>query len=186
MEIIGILLIVAFIIGLYTLGSNKKTINGKLSEAVTIAAYDAASGIAKIVEPSQERKIRLAREQLALRNGAFYRSLSFDSVADFLKIDEKFRKCLDTLGLSENEYKELSKMMFYIGKIERDKDKDYRWNFLNEWIDDESNKPYVLELKSALEYFSIPEREWIDYGGAVLLMHNINKKPLIEKYGYKL
>ena len=184
--VIALLLIGGFIIYLYTHSSKKETTSGKLREAISDAAQDAAIGIAKIVEPAQEKKIRLAKEQLALRNGAFYRSNTFDSVADLLEIDEKFRKCLETLGLSENEYKDLSKMMFYIGTIERDKDKDFRRRFITELINDNHNKPYVLELKRALEYFNIPEQEWIDYGGTTLFMHNINKNYLIEKFGYKL
>ena len=69
---------------------------------------------------------------------------------------------------------------------ERDKDKDFRRRFITELINDNHNKPYVLELKRALEYFNIPEQEWIDYGGTTLFMHNINKNYLIEKFGYKL
>ena len=78
METIFVIVAIVFlVVCLFAQDSKKETTREKYGEAIGKVAHSAASTIAgiahDIAEPASKKKIRLAREALAYRNGQLYR-----------------------------------------------------------------------------------------------------------------
>ena len=192
--------IVFLIVFLYAQESKKETTREKYGEAIGQVAYSAASSIAgiaqSIAEPASKKEIRLAREDLASRNGMLYRFEHYshkEHIKELLEVDISFKKSLEIIGLSEERWKKLGKHIFYVGIIEKlsRKHSDYtkkneefiRDSIIHTWINKPSLKDYSDTLCEALDYFNISKEEWIKYGDAVIEMYNINDNKDVEEYG---
>lgn len=192
--------IIFLILWLNTLGSKKETTREKYGEAIIKIVCSVANMIAKITfyitEPTNKRKIRLAKEVLAMRNGLLYeyRFLSNykETVERYLKVDESFKKSLDVLELPEERWRIIGKHLFYVGVIRRLSycDSNYedsvrlRNGVLSEWVKDRRMADQSNALREALNYFNISEDDWIKYGDYVIKMYNINDDEYIRKFGF--
>ena len=201
METVFVIVCIVFVV-IYLLAqdSKKETTKEKYGDAVASLAHmtaDGISGIAHdITEPASKKKLRLAKEELAIRHESLYRMLHYnqkDYIEELLTVDDKFRKSLELLGLSEDRWKQIALHIFYVGAIRvcSRESSDYskknsvamRKNIINEWSDF-GLKDQVDTLKDALIYFNIPIEEWIKYGDTVLEMHDVNNNADVEEFGY--
>ena len=198
--IIFIGVIILLIIIMLAEGSKKETKREKIAEATAnLTCYTAGkfSGLVEsVLEPADKKKLRLAREALAMRNRLLYRFKYYsdkDSLNRLLTVDDSFKESLDIIGLSEDRWKKIGLHLFYVGVIrdlsrERNdyskKNSEYsRQYIIDTYGDDSFLKDYVNTLKEALSYFHISEKEWIKYGDAVVEMYNLNDNKDIEEYG---
>lgn len=198
--IITIVVIVFIVVYLVAQDSNKETKRERYGDAIGKIAHstaDTISGIAHdIAEPADKKKIRLAEEDLAKRNGMLYRFNDYGNkeyLKELFEVDESFKKSLDTLGLSEERWKKVGKHLFFVGVIRffsrdhfdysKKNEERTRYNILNKWGTEPLLKDNTQILREALSYFNIPEDEWIQYGDTVIDMHNINDNRDIEEFG---
>lgn len=198
--IIGITIFLFVIVYFIAQDSNKETKKERYGEAIGYLAKSAADTIAgvahDIAEPANKKQIRLAREELADRNGRLYRFEYYshtEEIERLLTVDERFEKSLETLGLSKERWQKIGLHLFYLGAIRylsrdhfdysKKNSNDMRLDILQEWVNDELLKDDVKVLRGALEYFKIDEDEWIRFGDTVIEMYNINEKPDIKEYG---
>ena len=196
--IIVIIIILFLAIYLVSQDSKKETKRERYAEAAGFIAQSTADKIAglahDIAEPADKKKIRLARQALADRNGSLYR-FDYYSRKSYLEelftVDDDFKKALDILGLSVDRWKKIGHHLYYVGVIRvlsRDpfdyskKNSDYiRQDIIdNKWGNGEDRSDAI---KEALAYFHISEDEWIKYGDTVIEMHNINDNKDIEEFG---
>ena len=202
--IIYILIVVAIILFLavyfISQDSKKETKKERYAEAAGYIVQSTADKIAGLVhdiaEPADKKKIRQAREVLAIRNGDLY-NFRFYSDKVYLEklftIDDSFKEALDTLGLSVERWEKIGHHLFYVGAIStlyrnsivcsKKNSESVRQNIIDTWGDDSLLKYDVETLKEALSYFHIDEKEWIKYGDAVIEMYNLNDDKDIEEYG---
>ena len=194
--------IIALFIYLIAQDSKKETAKERYGEAVGTLAQMTADGISSfahnISEPASKRELRLAKENLARRNGSLYR---FDWFSDkeylekLLTVDEKFNESLKLLGLTEQRWMKIAYHLLYVGtirKLSRDtsdytkkNSESYRSHMLNDWRNDNLYKDSADMLCRSLTYFNISEGEWIKYGDTVIEMHNINDSNKdVEEFGY--
>lgn len=198
--IIGILIFLFVIVYFIAQDSNKETKKERYGEAVGYLAKSAADTIAgvahDIAEPASKKQIRLAREELASRNGRLYRFEYYshtEEIKRLLTVDERFKKYLDTLGLSEERWVNIGLHLFYVGAIRylsrdhfdysKKNSKDMRLDILQEWNNDEFLRDDVKVLREALGYFKIDEDEWIKFGDTVIEMYEINENKDIKEFG---
>lgn len=198
--IIGITIFLFVIVYFIAQDSNKETKKERYGEAIGYLAKSAADTIAgvahDIAEPANKKKIRLAREELADRNGRLYRFEYYshtEEIERLLTVDERFEKSLETLGLSGERWQKIGLHLFYLGAIRylsrdhfdysKKNSKVMRLDILQKWVNDELLKDDVKVLRGALEYFKIDEDEWIRFGDTVIEMYNINEKSDIKEYG---
>lgn len=195
-----IVLILLFIVYLYAQTSKKSTRKERYGEAVSHLVHDTAdsiSGIAyAVTEPASKKKVRLAREELAMRNGRIYR---YDHYSDrnylehLMTIDAKFQNVLNTIYLSKEKWLIIAKKLFYIGAIRvmSREDSDYskknqeysRRHIVTDWVNDEILKGYTHTLLEALGYFNISVEEWVKNGDSVIEMYNITDDKDLREYG---
>ena len=154
-----LLLILAFIFAvfIYAQNSKKDTTVERYGEAVSIVTHLAADEVSNFA-----------------RNITEPPSISY--------VDDNVAKHLSVLGLSEQRWKQIAYDVFCIGVIQfesrdnlnrsRKNSKEDRKRTLNSKYDD-SSKSRKNVLKDCLSHFQIHESEWIEYGDAVLEMHNI-------------
>ena len=96
-----------------------------------------------------KKKIRLAKEVLADRNGKIYRFDDYshkDRLDILLKVDDRLKQSLDVLGLTECRWQKIAKHLFYIGTIRymsrehsdfSKKNSEFiRQHIINDWIND--------------------------------------------------
>lgn len=198
--IIIICAIIFFVIYLVAQDSKKETAKERYGEAIGYVAHSTANKIANIahdiVEPVNKKKIRLAKEVLADRNGKIYR---FDDYSHkgrlnmLLEVDDRLKQSLDVLGLTECRWQKIAKYLFYIGTIRymsrehsdfSKKNSEFiRQHIINDWINDTYLKDGVVTLKEALSYFCISEENWIKFGDTVIDMYNLNDIKDIEEFG---
>ena len=201
--IITILILLFSIVYFKAQDSRKEKTKDKYVDAIeqiTHSAADSISGFAQsITENSEEKKIRKAKENLAIRNGNLYRFKYYserdnNELTKLFTIDNNLKESLDVLGLSEERWNKIAHHMFYLGRIvfmsrdPFDKSKKIpeccRQNILETWVNDSGSLKYDAEsLKEALSYFDIPEEEWIKYGETVIEMHNIYDDRDIREFG---
>lgn len=199
--IIGIIIFLFVIVYFIAQDSNKETKKERYGEAIGYLAKSAADTIAgvahDIAEPANKKQIRLAREELADRNGRLYRFEYYshkEEIERLLTVDERFEKSLDTLGLSEERWRKIGLHLFYVGAIRylsrshndytQKNSNDDRAYILYEWINHELLLDSVKVLKKALAYFNISVDEWIKYGDTVIEMYNINDNTDIKEFGF--
>ena len=198
--VIIIFLVIAFFIYLMAQDSNKKTTKERYGDAVgqlaTLIA-DTVGGIARsITESSDSKALRIAREELALRNGDIYRWSThyfFGDQEKLFVVDDNFRNNLNVLHLSEDAWKMMAKEIFYIGIIRLQsreshdysskKSKHIREDMMTSWSNNNSLKELIDLIKEALDYFHIPYSEWIEYGDVVIEMHNLLENRTIKEFG---
>lgn len=191
-ETIAIVLMAIMVIGVIFVfisiashDSKKETKRERMAETAGNMAVEAATGFSNLVknmaEPEDKKKIRLARHALAERNRSLYEFTDYsdkDYRNRLFAIDDEFKNALDTLGLSETQWKRLASYMFFIGPIDRFSYYSYDKNKKNT----ESNRLYIMQegdkddveaLKEALSYFHIKEEDWIKYGDAVIGMYDL-------------
>lgn len=185
-----LLLVLAFIFAVFIYAQNSKkdtTVEryGEAVSTVTKLAADEVSNFARnITEPPSKKKIRIAKEELYKKLSYLYNLNVYWTYKTFEVIsyvDDNVAKHLSVLGLSEQRWKQIAYDVFCIGVIQfesrdnnrsRKNSKEDRERTLNSNYDD-SNKSIKNVLKDCLSHFQIPESEWIEYGDAVLEMHNI-------------
>ena len=199
--VIIIVAVIAFFIYLLAQDSKKETKRERYGEAIgklATSAADSISGVAsRLTEPEDKKRIRLAEEALAYRNGRIYRIRAYERsekiIQEYLDVDENFSKQLKLLGLTPEKWQKLAIQLYHMGVIIQESrnsfdyskkhDKSYR-----AYIFSETNKygqEIRNELKASLECLNIPVDEWIEYGETVLDMHNLYDTPEMKKYGYK-
>lgn len=198
--IIVFIIIILLLIKLLAHDSDKETKREQYAEATGYLARSAAdkfSGLVEtIAEPADKKKVRLAREALANRNGDLYRFRGYsgkERLEKLFTVDDSFKASLDTLGLSTERWKKIGQHLFYVGVIRvlsresydySKKNTEYhRQHIINDWAKDRLFKDDVATLREALSYFHISEEEWIKYGDTVVEMHNLNDNKDIEEYG---
>lgn len=122
--IIVVILVIAFFVYLYTLSSNKESTKEKIADGVNKMSHDVADSVGgffeNLAEPEDKKTIRLAKEALADRNGTLYRMDHFykGDLENLYKVDDSFRRALEILGLTEEEWKnKVAVKIFYIGQI---------------------------------------------------------------------
>ena len=166
-----------------------------LREWLVTSAADSVAGAAfRLTESADKKKIRLAKEVLAQRNGLIYRFHTY-SRTEFIQrlftIDERLKISLNTLGLSEDQWLQIAKKLFYLGVLKKESrdpndyskknSKSIREHMLTDWATDSILKYTAKYLNEAFQYFKIKKSEWIEYGDAVVGMYNLEEdKDLIE------
>ena len=198
--IIVIVAVIAFVIYLYSLNSDKESTKERVADGVSDMLADAAESVGSvarsIAEPKDKKIIREATEALASRNGLIYRCdhPSADYKDKMFEVNDSFRKSLEVLGLTEDEWKnKVAIKLFYIGQIKMlsrsssdysvKKDVHLRQNMMSTWKSDSILKKYIVILEDALSYYGIPEEEWVQYGDAVIEMHNLADDEYLKEYG---
>ena len=199
--IIIILLIIAFVVYLMAQDSKKETKKERYGEAIGKLATSAADSVAgaafRLTESADKKRIRLAEEALADRNGSIYRIRNFErsdqNIQKHLNVDESFKSKLELLGLTPERWQKLAMQLYHMGVIIQESrssfdyskklDKEYRAYIFSETT--KYGQESRDELRTSLKYFSIPVHEWIEYGETVLDMHNLYDTPEMKKYGYK-
>ena len=195
-----IVLIVLLIIYFLAQDSKKTTTKERYGEAIGELAHmtaDKISGIAhSITEPADKKKIRLAKKELAYRNGCLYRYEWYtdkEYLNRLLTVDDKFKSSLNVLGLSEERWHVIAHKLLYIGVIRvssRDSS-DYtkktpkfiRERMVNEWSKNKTLKENIDMLHTALNYFNIKVEEWIEYGDAVVEMYDLYDSNDLKEFG---
>ncbi len=197
METIIIICSIIFIIYFVAQDSKKETTKERYGEAIGFLAHSTANKIATvahdIAEPASKKRIRLAKEMLAHRNGEIYRFNDYshkEKIEMLLKVDDRLKQSLDVLGLTEFRWQKIAKHLFYIGTIRYLSREDFdfskknsefiRQHIINDWINDTHLKNDAETLKEALSYFHISEENWIKFGDTVIEMYNINNKDIQE------
>lgn len=198
--VILFILIVFLIIYLLAQDSKKDSKKERYGEAVgelaKMAADTISSAAHNITEPVDKKKFRMAQEQLANRNGTLYRFNQYSDkkyIERLFTIDEYFKNALNTIGLSEDRWKNIALMIFYIGairKLSRDsfdyseKSPKYMREYLvNNWSTNFSLKYHFEILKNALNFFNIEIQEWIEYGDTVIEMYDLYDNPDMKEFG---
>lgn len=197
MEIVIIIVVIVFLfIFLLAQDSRKATRKERYGEAVGELAQMAADKISStafsITESADKKELRLAKEKLAIRHGSLYRYKYYsDKIRKekLLTIDDNFKNTLDSIGLSEERWNKLALMIFYIGtirKLSRDRS-DYskrlpkhkrEYMFSSKFFKDDE-----MVIKEALTFFKIRVEEWLEYGDAVIEMHDLYNHPDMEEFG---
>ena len=196
MGILVILIILALIfIQAFATSSKKETKKERYAEAVGQFAEGVSGKIGgfafSMTEPKDKKKLRLAKERLALKNtDLFYHEFYGDDeeTDELFRVDEFFRKDLKLLGLSEDNWQDMARRLFHLGairKLSRSSSnyleklpKDVREIFMQ-------NENYLTEaLVKALNYFEISTSDWINYGDAVIEMYNLTDDSILDKFGY--
>lgn len=198
--IIIICAIIFFVIYLVAQDSKKETTKERYGEAIGYVAHSTANKIATvahdIAEPANKKRIRLAMEMLADRNGKIYRFNDYSHkgrIEMLLEVDDRLKQSLDILGLTECRWQKIAKHLFYIGTIRylsrehsdfSKKNSESIWqHIINDWINDTYLKDDVATLKEALSYFHISEEDWIKFGDTVIEMYNLNEDKDIKEFG---
>lgn len=199
--IIIVILIIAFVVSLMAQESKKETRKERYGEAVGRLATSVADSVAgaafRLTESEDKKRIRLAEDALAYKNGKIYRIRNYErseqNIQKHLIVDDKFKDQLELLGLTPERWKKFALQLYHMGVIiqeSRDSfdyskklDKEYRAYTFS--LSNKYGHRRRDELKSSLEYFNIPVEEWIEYGETVLDMHNLYDTPDMKKYGYK-
>lgn len=157
----------------------------------------------RIAETKKERDIWKANALITLYNRVLFFSYFFDSYHDKDKTIRRLRKVIDInqlkpalniLGLSYDCWEQVATKLYFWGiivSLSRNKRGRNRYYQDVEYIrNDKKNRSDIINsvyifgydtekictilIKEALEYFSIPESEWIEYGDAVINMKNID------------
>lgn len=199
--ILIILVIIALVIYLIAQDSDKGTKKERYGEAIGKLATSAADSIAgvafRLTETKENKRIRLAEEALAYRNGLIYRIRAYNRsekiVQKYLVIDETFKEQLELLGLTPERWIKLAMQLFHMGVVIQESrdpfdysnkyDKRYREFLFSDRNNYGQNR--TAELRYSLDCLNIPVEEWIEYGETVLDMHNLYDTPDMKKYGYK-
>lgn len=200
--IVTIILILLFLIYLASLGSTKKTKRERYGEAVGNLAKSAANSISHIAynltKPADKKRYDKALEVLAVKNTLIFRKPLFTRkgyLESCFEIDERFKKALIELNLSEERWKKLATELLYLGLIinlSRDRSgnketEDYRNNIINEWRYESSGDFWQIVaeyLLKALNYYNVSEQDWIKYGDSVVGMYNLTERnPDFEEFG---
>lgn len=175
--------------------SRKERYGEAISELTQMAANKISGTVYSITEPADKKKLRLAKEKLAVRNGNLYRSndRSEEYMEKLLTVDDSYRSALEDLGLSEERWHKIALMIFYIGTIRilsrnssdysQKKTKHYREHMINSWSTDSLMKTKLESLIKALNYFNIRIDEWLEYGDAVVEMYDLCDKPDMKEFG---
>lgn len=197
--VIGV--IVLLIIYLLAQDSRKETKKERYGEAVgelsQMVANKISSTAYSVTEPADKKKLRLAKEELASRHGSLYRSTDYSDKMHkekLLTIDNSFKNALGVIGISEERWNKLALMIYYLGtirKLSRDSS-DYskklpryhREYMLSIWSADDFFKNYIETLIEALNFFNIKVEEWLEYGDAVIEMHDLYNNPDMEEFGF--
>lgn len=193
--------ILFFIVYLMAQDSKKETKKERYGEAIGKLATSAADSVAGaaflLTETSDKKRIRLAKEALADRNGRIYRIQNYERkekyIQECLKVDDDFKQKLEILGLTPEKWQNLALQLYHMGVIiQESRDsfnyaKKYDKGYRESTFSDKNKYGHERrdELQASLEYFEIPVQEWIDYGETVLDMHNLYDTPEMKKYGYK-
>lgn len=200
--IVTIILILLFLIYLASLGSTKKTKRERYGEAVSHLAKSAANSISQVAYnltvPADKKRYNKAMEVLAVKNTLIFREplLTRQGYLErCFEIDERFKKALIELNLSEERWKKLATELLYIGLIihlSQDSEgnkhtEDYRNNIINKWRYESPDDFWQIEaeyLLKALNYYNVSEQDWIKYGDSVVGMYNLtDKNPDFEEFG---
>lgn len=195
-------LVILFFVYLLAQDSKKETKKERYGEAIGNLASMAADSVAdaafKLTESADKKKIRLAEEALAERNGRIYRIRLWNSSYEndlkrYLEVDEIFKQQLELLGLTSERWTKLAYDIYYAGVIMQSSRNSHNYaEKINKWereyLFSEKNK-YNQERKEkltqALIHFDIPIEEWVKYGETVLDMHGFYDAEDMKKYGYK-
>ena len=192
--------IVFLIIFLLAQDSNKETKRERYGDAVGKFANmtaDTIGGIAhSIAEPADKKEYRLAKEKIASKNGYLYRYRYYrkdESTDSLLDVDDYFRKALNTVGLSEEQWKRVGRKLYYLGAIRKlsreqsdysKKNPEYIRKTIIYECPQDGYDDNALILREALSYFNMDIEEWIKYGDTVIEMHNLEQDRDIEEHGY--
>lgn len=195
-----IVLIVLFLVYLLAQDSKKTTAKERYGEAIGELAHmtaDKIGGIAySLTEPADKKKIRVAKEELADRNGRLYRYDWYSNkeyLERLLTVDDNFKTSLNILGLTEERWKIIAHKLLYIGVIRelsressdytKKKPKYIREHMVHEWSKEQTFKETIDLLYKALSYFNIKVEEWVEYGDAVVEMYDLYDSPDLKEFG---
>jgi hypothetical protein len=198
--IVIIVLIILLLIYLLAQSSKKTTSRERYAEAIGELAHVTADKIDSLVytltETEDKKKIRLAREELASRNGSLYRYDSYSNkeyLKRLLTVDDKFRISLNILGLTDERWQMIAKNLLYIGiirKLSRDSfdyskklPKYVREVMVSEWSKFNKLKDMMDLLYNSLNFFNIKVEEWVEYGEAVIEMYDLYDLPDLKEFG---
>ena len=198
--VIIIIGIIVFFIYLLAQDSNKESRKERYGEAIgqlaSMTAESIASAAHSLTEPADKKKIRLAKEELADRNGQLYRFNSYcdtEYLQSKFKVDERLKSALTTLGLSEERWEQIAKKLFYLGVLQKQSrdcsdyskknSKSIREHMLTDWANNPILKYAAIYLNEAFNYFNIEKDEWIEYGDAVISMYNLTEDKDLEEFG---
>jgi|LSQX01.1.fsa_nt_gb hypothetical protein len=150
-----------------------------------------------ITESADSKKLRLAKEKLAERQGSLYRITLYSHksyIESLLTIDDSLKNALGVLGLAEERWKKLALMFFYLGAIRKlaressdytkKKPKYIREYMISNWPKENLLKDYIVTLIEALNFFNIRVEEWVEYGDAVIEMYDLYNNPDLKKFGF--
>lgn len=199
--VIIISVVIFFVIYLVSQDSKKETKKERYGEAIGYVAYSTANKIAtvaqELTEPANKKKIRLAKEVLADRNGKIYRFDDYshkERVVMLFEVDDSLKQSLDVLGLTESRWRKIAMYLFYIGVIRylsrehfdfsKKNSESMRQHIINDWINDTYLKDDAAALKEALSYFRISENDWVRFGDTVIEMYNVNDDNDIKEFGF--
>ena len=200
----GIILIIViiffFAVFIFAQNSKKDTTIERYGEAVSNVAQMAANEVSifarNVTEPTSKKKARIAKEELSKKISLLLNINVFwteGTLERLLSVDERFANHLSVLGLSEQRWREIAYDVFCIGVIKKKSrdslhpsnksTKEMREHiFYNErYLSIDINQQVLKVLKDSLSHFGIPEYEWIEYGDAVLEMHNIIENLNLEE-----
>ena len=192
---------VCFLIYIRVVTQDKGNTKEKIGKAVGDMALNSANQISKfantVTETSDNRKKRIAKQALAERNSLLY-NFDWYGSDDYLKrlftIDDYLGNSLFILNISKEDWERTAKKLFYIGTIKKlnysrlSKEKLTKQSRKSIFFDDNPRERSVgsAYLIESLDFFRIPHTEWIDYGEAVIFMHNLLDDEDIKNYGYVL
>lgn len=192
--------IVLILLVYYANTEDKRSKKERMGDAVSDLAQDVANSVSfaaqTLTEPEDKKKLRLARKELSSRLSSIYWTHvgnireSFDHNT---QLNQSFKEQLKTLGITEETWKELTTFVLYISQI-RYLSRDYNdYSKRNsrmdreEYLKDDAFYGLYKEkseiVKEGLESFGIPLEEWLEYGDAILEMHNITDNELWRQYG---
>lgn len=200
-KIFVVVLIILFVIYLYSTSSKKETKRERFAEGAKNMMADAAHATGKAVqelaESPKSKSIRLAKEELNRRNAHIFYTHTFSKshIRFLLDVDEKFEKQLNELGLSGTKWQDdIATKLLYIRIISYwsrngiDSSKRNTSDDRRMYINDKSRGKDEISshklITTALSYYEIPEEDWINYGDAVIEMYELTEDEDLVLYGY--
>ena len=199
--VVGLAIWIAVIVYFMAQGSKKETSKERYAEAVDNLAHKTAESVGSfardLAESSEQKELRRAKEVLAERNGRVYRCDSYESenyLNQIFTVDDYFKRFLKVLNLTDERWQSVALDLFYIGILKRESrdindytrklTKESRQRKLSDWSTNRILKVNVDFIKKACDHFSIPLDEWVQYGDAVLSMHDVYEDHDLREYGY--
>lgn len=197
-----VVVVILLVIYLISQNSKKETKKERYGEAVgnlAGAVADTVKDVAfTVTEPKEKRAERLAKEEIAERNGRLYRFHHYSSESadftDLLKVDDNFNDILKKAGMTPELWKRVGRKLFYLGTI--------RWFSRDSFDYTQKNTDNArrrtaeggdlcgrriepdTSLLEALDFYKIDKEEWIKFGDSVISMYDIDQDAELKEYGY--